>query len=183
MIKMILAVDQSGAIGWSDGRLAYRLPEDMKRFKDLTTGGTVVMGHNTYKSLNRPKGLPNRRNIVLSRRPYREIASEIDSSVEVVSRFDWLISDNLSHPNECIWLIGGAQIYDYALDHGFVDEIYMTLVHEASGADVRLMTDLVAWKLFTIREASRGRIWRVSIDLAKRDGDHETTFIHFSKQI
>ena len=64
-ITIIAAVARNLAIG-KDNKLIYRLPDDMKRFKALTTGNTVIMGRNTFESL--PKGaLPNRRNIVLSR--------------------------------------------------------------------------------------------------------------------
>ena len=64
-ITLIAAVARNRAIGL-DNKLLYWLPEDMKRFKRLTTGHTIIMGRKTYESL--PKGaLPNRRNIVLSR--------------------------------------------------------------------------------------------------------------------
>ena len=65
MIHIIAAVARNGAIGL-DNKLLYHMPADMRHFKELTTGHTVVMGRNTFESL--PKGaLPNRRNIVLTR--------------------------------------------------------------------------------------------------------------------
>ncbi|MBO4314487.1 MAG: dihydrofolate reductase, partial [Prevotella sp.] len=64
-INMIAAVAKNRAIGYKN-KLLYWLPNDLKRFKALTTGHTIIMGRRTYESL--PKGaLPNRRNIVLSR--------------------------------------------------------------------------------------------------------------------
>ena len=64
-VAIIVAVAKNNAIGL-DNQLLYRLPNDLKRFKALTTGHTIVMGRKTFESL--PKGaLPNRRNIVLSR--------------------------------------------------------------------------------------------------------------------
>ena len=64
-VALIAAVAQNGAIG-NGNKLIYWLPNDLKRFKQLTTGHTIIMGSNTFRSL--PKGaLPNRRNIVLSR--------------------------------------------------------------------------------------------------------------------
>ena len=64
-ISIIAAVASNRAIGWKN-KLLYWLPNDLKRFKQLTTGHTIVMGRRTFESL--PKGaLPNRRNIVLSR--------------------------------------------------------------------------------------------------------------------
>ena len=65
MIAIIAAIDKNNALGFKN-RLLFYLPDDLKRFKALTTGHTVVMGRKTFDSL--PKGaLPNRRNIVLSR--------------------------------------------------------------------------------------------------------------------
>ena len=64
-VSIIVAVAKNGAIGLNN-ELLYRLPNDLKRFKALTTGHTIIMGRKTFESL--PKGaLPNRRNIVLSR--------------------------------------------------------------------------------------------------------------------
>ena len=64
-ISIIAAVAQNRAIG-KDNKLIYWLPNDLKRFKQLTTGHTIIMGRKTFESL--PKGaLPNRRNIVLTR--------------------------------------------------------------------------------------------------------------------
>ena len=65
MITIIVAIAENGAIGYK-GDLIYHLSADLKRFKQLTTGNTVIMGRKTFQSL--PKGaLPNRRNIVLTR--------------------------------------------------------------------------------------------------------------------
>ena len=65
MISVIVAIARNRAIGF-ENRLLYRLPDDLKRFKALTTGHTIIMGRHTFESL--PKGaLPNRRNVVLSR--------------------------------------------------------------------------------------------------------------------
>ncbi len=64
-LSIIAAVAENGAIGYKN-QLVYWLPNDLKRFKTLTTGHTIIMGRRTFESL--PKGaLPNRRNIVLSR--------------------------------------------------------------------------------------------------------------------
>ena len=66
-ISIIAAVDSRMAIGFQN-KLLFRLPNDLKRFKALTTGNTIIMGRKTFESL--PKGaLPNRRNVVLSSNP------------------------------------------------------------------------------------------------------------------
>lgn len=162
MIQMILAVDNGNAIGWSDGRLPWKLPADMKRFKTLTSGSTVLMGFNTFKSLGRPSGLPNRKNIVLTRKPWSESREHIDpnSDVDVISSLDWLTNPRFLHGQAtACWIIGGASVYDEAIDRKIVDEIYLTLVHENSGADVVMKHDLTAWKLFMLRQAAEGVNW------------------------
>ena len=79
MINIIAAVAKNRAIGYKN-KLIYWLPNDLKRFKALTTGHTIIMGRNTFLSL--PKGaLPNRRNIVLSRRTRRSISSAVRVSI------------------------------------------------------------------------------------------------------
>ena len=93
MINIIAAVAKNRAIGYKN-KLIYWLPNDLKRFKALTTGHTIIMGRNTFLSL--PKGaLPNRRNIVLSRSV---------KSFEGCDVYD-----------EEVYIIGGASVYQQAL--------------------------------------------------------------------
>ncbi len=118
MISIIVAVAENGAIGYK-GDLVYHLPADMKRFKALTTGNTVLMGRKTFQSL--PKGaLPNRRNIVLTRQ-----ADAVFPGAEVFGS----ISRALEHcaPDEKVYVIGGAEIYRQALE--LATELELTLVH------------------------------------------------------
>lgn len=168
MIKMILAVDRGNAIGWTDGRLPWKISTDMKRFKELTSGHTVVMGFNTFKSLGRTAGLPNRKNIVLTRKPWSETREHMDSNanIDVISNLDWLtnpvqdagiVRDRFG--TSTCWIIGGASVYDEALDKQIVDEIYLTLVDESSGADVTLKHDLSAWKYFILQQQKLGINW------------------------
>lgn len=162
MIRMIVAVDQGNAIGWSDGRLPWKLPADMARFKELTTGGRVVMGFNTFKSLNRPEGLPNRENLVLTRKTWQEARDFIGNNVDVISNLNYL--GRYLHIDGVIktldyWVIGGASVYAEALEKDMVDEIYITQVHVPSEADVRLTTDLYSWKLFVLRQRKIGVQW------------------------
>ncbi len=104
-ISIIAAVARNRAIG-NDNKLIYRLPDDMKRFKALTTGNTVLMGRKTFESL--PKGaLPNRRNIVLSRTQHDFPGCDTYNSLD----------EALKHcsENEDIYIIGGAEVYAQAL--------------------------------------------------------------------
>ena len=119
MISIIVAIAQNGAIGYK-GDLIYHLSADLKRFKELTTGHTVIMGRKTFESL--PKGaLPNRRNIVLTRQqgvsfPGTEVYSSIDEALS-----------HCSH-DEKVYIMGGAQVYSQALS--IADELEITLVHD-----------------------------------------------------
>jgi len=105
-INIIAAVAKNRAIG-KGNQLIYRLPDDLKRFKALTTGHTVIMGRKTFESL--PKGaLPNRRNMVLSRNPALSLEGcECFTSLE----------EALAHcsKDEDIYIIGGASVYEQAL--------------------------------------------------------------------
>jgi dihydrofolate reductase len=189
---MILAIDHGGAIGWSDGRLPWKLSADMKRFKELTTGGTVVMGRTTYLSLGLPNGLPNRRNIVLSRRPYSEIRGQIASDVVIISSLDWVkrqseiaaarAAEEWQDEIKPIWIIGGKSVYEEALKKDMVSEIHMTLVHTVSNADIQMDTDLVAWKRFILTERKRGVNWEAEFISHQWDGDFQTTYITLTRK-
>ena len=153
MIREIVAVDASNAIGWSNGDLPWKIPYDLKRFKELTSGSTVVMGSNTWKSLNRPGGLPNRRNVVISSRDRESLNASGD--IQIVKSIE-----DLSGSND-YWVIGGSQIYSSFLALDLIDEMHITFVHESSNADVKFPVDLYNWKLFMIQQRSIGRPWQL----------------------
>ena len=104
-LALIAAIAKNNAIGF-ENKLIYWLPNDLKRFKELTTGHTIIMGSNTFRSL--PKGaLPNRRNIVLSRKESEFPGCETFSSLE----------EALANCNgtELVYVIGGEMLYRAAL--------------------------------------------------------------------
>lgn len=126
MITIICALAENRAIGLR-GNLLYHLRADLRRFKELTTGHTIIMGRRTFESL--PKGaLPNRRNIVLTRQagaswPGVEVFGDLSSALQTCGK-----------DNEC-FIIGGASIYEEALP--FADKLCLTHVHDTpSEADV-----------------------------------------------
>lgn len=105
-INIIAAVARNRAIGYQN-KLLYWLPNDLKRFKELTSGHTIIMGRKTFESL--PKGaLPNRRNVVLSRTQQEFAGCDCYGSLD----------EALRHclPDEDIYIIGGASVYKQALD-------------------------------------------------------------------
>ena len=106
MISMIAAVARNRAIGL-ENKLIYWLPNDLKRFKALTTGHTIVMGRKTFESL--PKGaLPNRRNCVLTK------STRSLPGCECFACWDDFIGS--CQPDEDIYIIGGASLYTQLLD-------------------------------------------------------------------
>ena len=117
-ISIVVAVARNGAIGYQN-KLLYRLKADMKRFKTLTTGHTVLMGRRTFESL--PKGaLPNRRNIVLTRSRRKFEGTEVYPSLQ----------EALTHcaDDEHVFIIGGSSVYNEALSNA--DTLYLTEVDD-----------------------------------------------------
>lgn len=116
MITLIAAVAQNLAIG-NQNKLIYWLPDDMKRFRALTTGHTIIMGRLTFESF--PKGpLPNRRNVVLSHQ-----ANPIPGA-EVFASFEEALSS--CSADEDVYIIGGASVYKQALP--YADRLCLTEV-------------------------------------------------------
>lgn len=116
--SIIVAMDENRAIG-KDGRLLWHLPNDMKFFKETTSGHTVIMGRKTYESL--PKGaLPNRKNIVIS----SNHATQYDRCIICHTLQQAL---TLTDTEDEVFIIGGGSIYEQALP--LADKLYLTVVH------------------------------------------------------
>lgn len=116
--SIIVAMDENRAIG-KDGRLLWHLPNDMKFFKETTSGHTVIMGRKTYESL--PKGaLPNRKNIVIS----SNHAIQYDRCIICHTLQQAL---TLTNTEDEVFIIGGGSIYEQALP--LADKLYLTVVH------------------------------------------------------
>lgn len=133
-ITIIVAKSNNGIIG-KDGDLPWQLPEDLKRFKRLTTGNIVVMGRKTYDSIGRP--LPNRKNIVISRNTSLKIEGvEVEQDlIDVLKR----------NQEENVYVIGGGQIYVDALPFSEkleVTEVDVELVGDTSFPEI----DSSQWK-------------------------------------
>lgn len=118
MISIIAAVASNLAIGYQN-KLLYWLPNDLKRFKVLTTGHTIIMGRKTFGSL--PKGaLPNRRNVVLTHSQITFPGAEVYSSLQ-----EALASCT---PEEDVYIIGGASVYKEALP--LADRLCLTEIED-----------------------------------------------------
>lgn len=118
-IALIAAVAENGAIGRNQ-QLLWHLPNDLKFFKNLTSGHTVVMGRRTFESL--PNGaLPNRRNIVLTHNPHVSWPN-----VTVIHQLDEIEQEKA---DDEIFIIGGASLYNETI--GLADTLYITHIHHS----------------------------------------------------
>ncbi len=123
MLHLIAAVARNGVIG-SGGRIPWHIPEDLARFRALTTGQTVLMGRRTYESIGR--ALPGRQNIVLSRAlralPDVQVAASLADGLALAARQE-------------VYVIGGGEVYAQALP--LAEVLDLTLVDLAPAGEVR----------------------------------------------
>jgi dihydrofolate reductase len=122
-VHIVVAMAQNRAIG-KDNQLLWHLPNDLRHFKQLTSGHTVIMGRKTFESIGKP--LPNRRNIVITRQNHLQA-----EGVEIVHSLEDALT--ISDPNEEVFVIGGAEIYQLALK--YCSKITLTLVDCLPDAD------------------------------------------------
>ena len=117
-----------------DNQLLWRIPDDLKRFKRLTSGHPVIMGRKTYESIVATLGtpLPNRTNVVVTRDPaYKGPSTR--GNVVVVTSMEEAIERAKNVEGEELFVIGGAQIYETALP--LVDKLYLTIIDDEQEGD------------------------------------------------
>lgn len=119
MIGIIAAVSQNGVIGINNN-IPWNYAEDMKHFKKMTTGSIVIMGRNTYTSIGKP--LPNRENIVITSQHLNVNGIKCLPSISAFFEREKTI---LREKALDIWFIGGARIYDEAMQ--YADNIHLTI--------------------------------------------------------
>lgn len=122
-IAMIWAMAQNRVIGRGN-KLPWHLPNDLKYFKQVTTGKPVIMGRKTYDSIGKP--LPNRYNIVISRDASLNIAG-VKTVQSLEEAIELAAAECLISGNEEVIVMGGAEIYQQCLPQA--DRFYVTLVH------------------------------------------------------
>ena len=133
MFSLIVAVGKNNEIG-KNNQLLWHIPEDLKNFKKITTGKTVIMGRNTYKSIGR--ALPNRTNIVLSRNfletdeKVKEDKKKYENETTKLEFYDDFqkVIEKYKDLKEEIFIIGGGEIYKKSLEMGIIKRIYMSRV-------------------------------------------------------
>ncbi len=134
------------SLNWGIGRgndLLFHISEDMKRFRAMTSGGTVLMGRKTLDSMPGGRPLPKRRNIVITRN--RDFARE---GVEVVHSVGEALALTAEEDPEKVWVIGGGEIYKALLPH--CRRCCLTRVYARPECDVFFpdLDALTQWKLF-----------------------------------
>ncbi|HSW48499.1 MAG TPA: dihydrofolate reductase [Candidatus Saccharimonadales bacterium] len=153
-ISIIAAIDEKRGIG-KNNEVPFRIPEDLKRLKELTTGHPLVMGRKTFESLGRL--LPGRTHIVITRDPeslkqllyqpdvvagsleealeesikYQVVSSMYDKKDEKIHDTKYIIHNT---ENE-VFIFGGGEIFKQAIEKGLVDRLYLTIVEGDYGAD------------------------------------------------
>ena len=125
MLSIIVAKAKNNIIG-KDNKLLWDLPEDLKRFKELTTGHVIIMGRKTFESLG--KVLPDRKHIVFSQNPDFKVA---DENVEVVNSM-LQIQEYIENEEEN-FVIGGAMIYNLLMP--YVKKMYVTEIDKEYEGD------------------------------------------------
>ncbi len=123
-ISMIAAIASGNRALGKDNELIYKIPEDLKRFKELTTGHTIIMGRKTFESIG--KVLPGRTNIIVTHEP-----NYVFEGAKVVHSLDEAL--RLAQGDNEIFVIGGGQIYQEAIN--LADKLYLTIVEGSPEAD------------------------------------------------
>lgn len=166
-MKLIVAADDKNGIA-KDGNIPWTIPDDLRRFRNLTIGGTVIMGRTTWASLpEKLRPLPDRENIVVSRD--RDFVDNLPRGVGYAMSMETvavMVMQSIPRmgifPLPSPWIIGGASIYDEALRLRLINEIHLTRVDGDFGCDLRWSGVPQGWNLHEadIRSTFRFEMWR-----------------------
>lgn len=160
--SIIAAVGRERQIGVK-GKLPWHLPDDLKRFKELTFGHTVIMGRNTYESIGHP--LTNRRNIVVSSDPNFDVPPEC----MVVRSLNEAMG--LTKADGEVFIIGGAKVFEQALP--YTDKMYLTIVDE---------TFPEADTFFPILDLTEWRVVQTSVSPKTKDNPFSQIFVLYERR-
>lgn len=151
-LTLIVAIADNGVIG-KDGQLPWRIPEDLRFFKNTTMGHAIIMGRKTYAEVGKP--LPGRRNIVVSRTADKyegaEIARSLEEAVELARKTD-----------ESPFVIGGSTIFAEALP--IATRIFLTEVHRQAEGDTYFHLDRKGWRETARRPAETEGVEFVTLE-------------------
>jgi len=134
IVSAIVAIGENNAIG-KNNQLLWHMPNDLKHFKEVTSGRTIIMGRKTFDSVGKP--LPKRRNIVVTRQDITIHGCEVVKSVEDAIA--------LCKGEDVVFIGGGAEIYKLAMP--LTNRIYLTIIHKSFDADTFFpQIDKKEWK-------------------------------------
>ena len=134
-VRIIAAIGRRRELG-RNGKIPWNIKEDLKRFKEWTMGGSIIMGRKTFESIGKP--LPGRENIVITRNPSWKAAG-----IQTAHSLD----ESLQIAKNTPWIIGGAEIYSLGLP--LAEELWLTEINEIFQADVFFPNwDRKNWQLF-----------------------------------
>lgn len=141
IVSLIVAVSENKVIG-KDNDLVWHLPTDMKFFKDMTKNHYVIMGRRNFDSIpHKYRPLPNRTNVIVTRqKDYTAEGCFVVNSIEEAIELAKQAGDKES------FVIGGGQIYKYALDNKLIDRVYLTRVHTEIEGDTFFEDLDSSWK-------------------------------------
>ena len=162
MINIVVAYSENRVIGRAN-KLPWNIPEDLKRFKKLTTGHTVIMGRKTCESIVKRLGhvLPNRRNIVISTTMPPAKGVEVIRSLKVAL--------DLCKDDDEVFILGGEQVFKQSLVIDAVDRIYATEIHAKFDGD-------------TYFPKIDNAKWRRSANDKKSNGSYKYSFVTMERQ-
>ena len=142
-ISMIAAIASGNRALGKNGRLIYHIPDDLKRFKEITSGHAIIMGRKTFESIGMP--LPKRRNIVITR-------DEEYFAEDIVIAYSLEEALGLVQNEEEVFIIGGGEIYKQAIS--LADKLYLTIVEGSPEADT-FFPDYSDFKKVTFEESHK----------------------------
>jgi dihydrofolate reductase len=163
--SIIVAASQNGVIG-VNGKLPWHLPGDLKRFKELTMGHTLIMGRKTYESLPpKMRPLPGRKTVVVTRSSvgkFNFVADTLGGAIESALRIETVErGGDYNEPSAEIFICGGGEVYREALP--LVDRVYLTVVERDFEGDTYFAASRVEpwwtganWKQHNIVECGDG---------------------------
>ena len=122
IVSDVVAISENHVIG-KDNKLLWYLPNDLKHFKEITIGHTIIMGRKTYESVGKP--LPKRRNIIITRQRATIPGCEVVNSIEAALA--------LCAGEDEVFIVGGTEIYRQSL--ALTDRIYLTIIHKEFEGD------------------------------------------------
>ena len=160
MITLISATDKNGLIG-NNGKLPWKIPEDMNFFKQVTTNNIVLMGRKTYISIGQP--LSKRVNVIISSslvenfNPEKNI-EEYNSDVIILNSFEHVLDEYFSKKN--LYIIGGRSIYKQTLDNLIPDKLYISRIDGEYEGNEYMPEIPSVYKVFqTFKISDRVTVW------------------------